>query len=118
MALCVWLCMASNNSQAETYFCEMDEFVFIESDGAYQYEVQNFMMNVTPSKVRFLSEQYLKNTAAVIQEWIGYEEWSAITKNELGYVDGIVKYSDGRLHYSAVFYKEITSFSATCRRDQ
>jgi hypothetical protein len=105
-------------ANAQRYFCEMTEFVIINTDGTNKYENQKFIMNVRPNTVSFFSDGYFRNSRSVIDYWRGHDEWSASTKNELKYVDSVYRFGDGVLNASVVFVTQITSIRARCQPDE
>lgn len=105
-------------AEAQRYFCEMTEFVIIDSDGSSTLANQQFVMNVLPNAVSFQSDGYFANSRASVDLWVGYDEWSATTINNLKYVDTIYRFGDGVLNVSVVFQKQITSIRSRCERDQ
>ena len=110
--------MLPMSAYAQLFFCEMTEFVMIDSDGSNKLTNQRFVMNVLPNVVSFRSEGYFKNSRASIDLWAGYGEWSATTINDRKYVDTIYRFGDGILNVSVVFQKQITSIRSQCEPDQ
>ncbi len=105
-------------ASAQVFFCQMTEFVMIDTDGSNKLTNQRFIMKVLPNAVSFKSDGYFQNTRASVDLWRGYGEWSATTVNALTYVDSVYRFGDGILNVSAVFQKQITSIRAECEEDQ